>query len=361
MLALFFLAALSVLWLKTRLEAGPDPFAWTLSAVVALQLFLLPTFHGAVYADRKVRVLASAPAIVKDLKEPLGVVDRTNDRVTLLGLDKNTDERRLVTVKLDALDGIPIKKIVKLETFLHNDLVHAAGKGKETMPEKAEPKNAAAKNKTGAAGGFFQQVIDYLQVTFENIGSLGESDVDVGQLWSVELDASGKPGRPRRIGTAGDLAWPVLGTAGRIYAVRQERIVRVGEDGQSITEVDMQKPWIKLLGVTERGDILGVVYKNGESVLAVLHSDGKITNSPSPKSDEDEKRKSILEQENRAYTGGRSLSVRRSARGGQGFDVFFKKGETPAVNLSDCGDDACGQPSLSPDFRTVLYVRKPRY
>jgi hypothetical protein len=28
-------------------------------------------------------------------------------------------------------------------------------------------------------------------------------------------------------------------------------------------------------------------------------------------------------------------------------------------NISDCGDDACGQPSLSPDGRYVVYIRSP--
>lgn len=360
MFAVLFLTALSVLWLKMHLSAVNNSFTWVLGIVVAIQLFLLPIFYGSLYADRKVRVLAATPEAVKGLKEPLGIVDRTSDHVTLLGLDKN-DERRLVTIKLDDLNGIPVKNIVSLKKFVKNDLAHAGGKGGATMPEKTGQENIKSNNKVDVDKGFFKQLIGYLHVTFENIGSLGDSVVAYGQIWSVEFDTSGKPAKPRKISAASNLAWPVLDPKGQtIYAIQQDRIVQLGDDGQSITEMDKQKQWIKLFGVTEHGDVLGMIYEDDKSKLATLHADGKITLSPAPQSDEERKRKSILEQENRAYAGNRSLYVERSTRGGRGFDVFFKTGEV-VVNLSDCGDDRCGHPSLSPDFRRVLYVRKSRY
>ncbi len=65
-------------------------------------------------------------------------------------------------------------------------------------------------------------------------------------------------------------------------------------------------------------------------------------------------------QEARTYVGDKNLSVRRSERGGRGFDVFLEFGGE-MFNLSDGGDDRCGQASLSPDFRKALFVRQPRY
>ena len=56
---------------------------------------------------------------------------------------------------------------------------------------------------------------------------------------------------------------------------------------------------------------------------------------------------------------GRELRVERSARGGRGFDVFLVSGNV-ARNLSDCGDDTCGQPSLSPQSQRALYIRAGR-
>ncbi|MGA1795649.1 MAG: hypothetical protein ACMUIL_07300 [bacterium] len=360
MFAVLFLTALSVLWLKMRLPAVNDSFTWMLGIVVTIQIFLLPIFHGSLYADRKVRVLAATPEAVKDFKEPLGIVDRTSDHVTLLGVDKN-DERRLVTIKIDDLNGIPVKNIVSLKKFIQNELAHAQEKGGRFVPEKTGQEDMTSKNEAYVDKGFFKQLIDYLHVTFENIGSLGDSVVAHGQIWLVEFDTSGRPAKPRKISAVSNLAWPILDPKDQtIYAIQQDRIVQLGDDGQSITEVDKQKQWIKLFGVTEHGDVLGMIYEDGESILATLHADGKITLSPAPQSDEEQEQKSILEQEHRAYAGNRSLYVKRSTRGGRGFDVFFKRGED-VFNLSDCGDDRCGQPSFSPDFRRALYVRKSRF
>jgi hypothetical protein len=359
MFAVLFLASLSVLWLIARLPAGRDSFTWILGIVVAMQLISLPICYGALYADRKVRVLAVIPSAVKDLKAPLGIVDRTNDHVTLLGLDKN-NERSIVVVKLDDLNGVPVKEIVSLKMFFQNELSHAGEKGVVSMPKRTRQEATVSDGKTKAAKGFFQQLVDYLHMTFENIGSLGGNVVTEGQVWSVELDATGKPDKPIRIGTASNLAWPVCSVKGRgVYAIQGGRIVRLGDDGQSLADVDKQKQWIKLLGATEHGDVLGMITEKGESMLAVLHADGTIAVSPTPTSDEEQRYKSMLEQENRAYAGGRTLYVERSTRGSRGFDVFLRK-EGEVTNLSDCGDDRCGQPSLSPDFRRVLYVRKSR-
>ncbi|OPY76446.1 MAG: hypothetical protein A4E65_03185 [Syntrophorhabdus sp. PtaU1.Bin153] len=237
----------------------------------------------------------------------------------------------------------------------------AKKKGVVSMPEKTGRENIASKHGSSAEKGFLRQLVDYLHVTFENIGSLGDAVIESGQIWSVDLDVSGKPAEPRRVSAASNLEWPVFDRMNQIiYAIQQNRVVRLSGDGQSLTEVDEQKQWIKLFGVTEHGDILGMTSEKGEKVLAVLHADGKTTLSSDSKSDKEQQRKSILEQENRTYAGNRSLYVERSARGGRGFDVFLKV-EYKVTNLSDCGDDRCGQPSLSPDFRRVLYIRKSRY
>lgn len=123
-----FQTTISVGWLATRLPAADDPLSWVLGIVVAIQITLLPMLHGAFFADRKVRVLAAIPDAVKGLKEPLGIVDRSSDHVTLFGLDAN-DARILVTVKLDDLDGVAVKKIVSLKDFMEQDLGHSSKNG----------------------------------------------------------------------------------------------------------------------------------------------------------------------------------------------------------------------------------------
>jgi hypothetical protein len=275
-------------------------------------------------------------------------------------VDEN-NQRRLVTIKLDELNGIPVKNIVSLKEFVVTELASGEGKKELTMSEKPHTENTPAPTKTEDDKGFFEVLINNLQVTFEAIGSLGESVVDYGQIWSVELDASGKPSKPSQISTATNLAWPVLGLKGKtIYAIQQDRIVQLSDDGQLVKVLDNQKQWIKLFGVTEIGAVLGMLYEDGESRLAILQADGVIMLIPTPQSEEEQKHKLALMQESRSYSGNRSLYVERSMRGGRGFDVFYNTGDQ-VINLSDCGDDSCGQASLSRDFRRVLYVRKPRY
>ena len=92
----------------------------------------------------------------------------------------------------------------------------------------------------------------------------------------------------------------------------------------------------------------------------MLSPAGRLTVLPQPETAEERQQVSQLLQENRAYGDGTDLLVRRSARGGQGFDVVLvTRGEER--NLSDCGDAACGQPSLSSDHQQVLYVRAKRH
>ena len=52
------LAGLSAVWLYGRLSVGGSALGLILGLVVALQAFMLPIYHGALFADRRVRVLA---------------------------------------------------------------------------------------------------------------------------------------------------------------------------------------------------------------------------------------------------------------------------------------------------------------
>ena len=61
-------------------------------------------------------------------------------------------------------------------------------------------------------------------------------------------------------------------------------------------------------------------------------------------------------QEARDYADGARLEVRDSERGGRGRDVFLIEGASER-NLTDCGDDLCGQPARSMDGATFFYIR----
>lgn len=369
------LATLSVLWLrKASLSNADDPFVLVLIIVISLQIVMLPICHGALFADRKVRVLATIPDSVKDLSAPVGIVDRTSAHYTILGLD-NDGNRQLATIKLDDLNGIPVNKIVSLSDFLRDDLAASSSSQVgvttdfEVKPKKRKPSanteviktKSEQANKSNVNKNFLVELADHLQLTFEAIGSLSESAVDNGQVWAVEFDASGTPSEPRRIGSFYNLAWPVVSPDGStIYALQQGQVVALEKDGESSTAINSKSNWVKLLGVAKDGSILGFVHKDTESRPAMIMAGGNIWIDQSPLSDDERTQLSRLLQEARTYTGDRSLFVERSERGRRGFDVYMRS-EDKVINLSDCGDDRCGQPSLSADFRLALFIRKPRY
>ena len=56
------------------------------------------------FCGPQVRVLAATPGTVQGIAGPLGIVDRTSDHVTLLGLNAEGNGR-LATIKLETLTG----------------------------------------------------------------------------------------------------------------------------------------------------------------------------------------------------------------------------------------------------------------
>ena len=126
------------------------------------------------------------------------------------------------------------------------------------------------------------------------------------------------------------------------------------------TTVGAPADWRKLLGVDpEDGTVLGLIEDNPFPRPALLGQDGKRTDLPPPSDDAERKQVGVLLQEARSYADGARLEVQDSERGGRGRDVFLIEGASER-NLSDCGDDLCGQPARSIDGATVFYIRSVR-
>jgi hypothetical protein len=194
--------------------------------------------------------------------------------------------------------------------------------------------------------------IDYLGLTFKAVGSLG-AGADRGRVWIVDLAT----GERRQVSSADDLAWPVLGLdRSTIFALHGRQVVRLASRGGGIVPVGPEADWRKLVGVDATGDVLGFVAGRPRAQPALMTEKGQLMLLPQPEKEQEKARVSMLLQENFAYADGRRLVVTRSQRGGRGYDVSLVTDDS-TKNLSDCGDDACGQPSLSPDGRYVLYIR----
>lgn len=194
--------------------------------------------------------------------------------------------------------------------------------------------------------------VDYLRLTFNAVGSLG-GGADRGQVWIVDLAT----GERRPVPNADDLAWPVLAPDhSTIFALRGRQVMRLTSSGGDVLPVGPEANWRRLLGVDGSGDVLGFIEGRPRAQPAVMTDKEALLILSQPEKEGERAHISMLLQENLAYDNRRELTVTRSRRGGRGYDVNLVDGDT-VKNLSDCGDDACGQPSLSPDGRYVLYIR----
>lgn len=205
----------------------------------------------------------------------------------------------------------------------------------------------------GGVGRVFSAGLDALGLVFKGIGSLAGGPT-AGSVWRVDI----RTGERRRIGDASDLAWPVPSADGTaVFALRGRQVVRILVSDGRETPLGAPADWRKLVGVLPDGTVLGFIEDDPRPRPALLAPDGTLTELPAPGDDAERRRNGALLQEGRDYQDGTRLEVRDSERGGRGSDVFLV-GSSQARNLSDCGDNSCGQPSRSLDGISAFYVRQ---
>jgi hypothetical protein len=218
----------------------------------------------------------------------------------------------------------------------------------------AQPPSTAS----GASGGRMARVfaagLEQLSLVFKGIGSLGGGATS-GEIWRLDL----RTGERRRIGNTADLAWPVPSPDGTaVYALRDSQVLRIPIAGGGETPIGAPADWRKLLGILPDGTVLGFVEGEPRPRPALMTPDGGHVDLVAPVDEAEQKRNGALLQEGRDYADGVRLEMRDSTRGGRGRDVFLID-HTGARNLTDCGDDFCGQPARSQDGVTIFYVRGP--
>ena len=201
----------------------------------------------------------------------------------------------------------------------------------------------------------FTEGLKRLGLLFSAVGSLA-SGPGAGEIWLFDK----RTGERRRIGAAANLSWPVpSGDASAVYALRDRQVVRLSVSNGEETPVGAPADWRKLLGVLPDGTIIGLIADDPFPRPALLAQDGERTDLPPPKAKDERKQIGVLLQEQRAYADGARLEVQDSERGGRGRDVFLIEGAR-SQNVSDCGDDLCGQPARSIDGMMFFYVRGVR-
>lgn len=103
-----FLAACVVLWLHARrAAAGRGASTSVLAMLAALLLVLVPLQHGIFFADHVARRLEHPPEMVGDAAKGAWLVDRGKEKVVLFARSA-AGQHRLVTLPVDALDGIAV-------------------------------------------------------------------------------------------------------------------------------------------------------------------------------------------------------------------------------------------------------------
>jgi hypothetical protein len=201
----------------------------------------------------------------------------------------------------------------------------------------------------------FSDGLKRLGLLFADVGSLASGPA-AGEVWQFDK----RTGQRLRIGSRVDLSWPALSPDGStVYALRGKQVVRIGVSSGEEASVGAPADWRKLLGVLPDGMVIGLIDDDPFPRPALLTQDGKRADLPAPATNAERKQIGVLLQEARAYADGSRLEVRDSERGGRGRDVFLVEG-THEQNLSDCGDDLCGQPARSMDGMMFFYVREVR-
>jgi hypothetical protein len=217
-------------------------------------------------------------------------------------------------------------------------------------PTSAQPPPPNTAPVQSALSQAFWGGLGQINMLFKGAGNLA-SGATHGAIWRLDLVT----GNQHQVGSGDTLSWPVGATAdGPVFALQGRQLVRFGADGTQALVSD--GTWRKLLGVLPDGSVLGFVVAEPRARPALLSLDRTMRVLPAPETDEDRQREAFALQEERDYADDTHLRVRRSERGGQGFDVFLIKDGTQR-NLTDCGSDRCGQPSLTDDGRALLYIR----
>ena len=187
-----------------------------------------------------------------------------------------------------------------------------------------------------------------------------------GAIWVASLDQGTSIGRSSALTTEGGYQSPVFSPVDRsIYALKAGAIVRISADGAS-TVITKAPGAIKLVGFdAQNPDDLVVLLDApaGQSPMAVVSLKSK-TVSPLPHDPKSAEERAVLAQvraQDRVY-GDATVYTKTESKQGMSrkiewTDVYFQRGSTPPQNVSKCDGVNCGQPALSPDGRSIAFVK----
>jgi hypothetical protein len=193
----------------------------------------------------------------------------------------------------------------------------------------------------------------------------GEGEIAAGDIWVKYLDQV----EPIPITSEGCYRWPVFTPDSKaVLALAEDRLVWIPIVKGGKPEVLHRLPSVEqLIGFDfTNPDCLLVIQEERTAPVAVLSmASGELTALP-PYDGSDEQRRILayIRGEKRVYDKDRmELLVKTESSGGieglrEWTDVYIVSGGQ-ALNISRCDGSNCGQPSLSPDHKAVVYIRSP--
>jgi hypothetical protein len=214
---------------------------------------------------------------------------------------------------------------------------------------------------TTRAEGLLDRIMRVMGISATPSQMKGDSDVTAGQVWIADLER----GSRTALTTESGYCWPVYEPSMEaVVALKGDSLVRIPVRKGEVKVVHKIPGVEKLVGFDrEDPDQLLVVLDKDTAPLAVLSlNTGKLTPLPYDlKSKDDRRMLSHVKGEDRVYGIVRVYVKTLSKQSMEGTlewgDVYLQQGEATPRDVSNCDGVTCGQPSLSPDGKAVVYIR----
>jgi len=183
-----------------------------------------------------------------------------------------------------------------------------------------------------------------------------------GNIWVAATDK----GPSRALTTDGGYNSPIFSPYGRLYALRGGALVRLPQEMGAGVAVHNVPGARKLVGFDARNpdDLIVLLDVTGAgSPLGVLSlTSGRVTPLPYDPASEGERRMvARIRSDERQYgTTGVYTNTERRRGGSRSLrwtDIYIRTGAAPGRNISKCDGASCVQPALSPDGRSVAFIK----
>jgi len=181
-----------------------------------------------------------------------------------------------------------------------------------------------------------------------------------GEIWSVDVAG----GESQRLTATAGFRSPVFAPQGTIYALENDSLIRLATGREVV--VAAAPGVLKLVGFDTQNSgevVMLLTAESNASPLAVLSlRTGRRSTLPIDAGSDDERLMLAQIRDNTRTYGDIRLSTRTESRDGvtrkiEWTDVYFQRGSTSAVNVSNCAGRRCSQPALSPDGHRVVFVK----